>query len=274
MGKRLGSKARSRLSEQEVARYWDENATLWVDQVRRGRDAYCEHLNNPAFFALVGDVSGKEVLDAGCGEGRNSRILAQMGARVTAVDISTRMIELARAEEEKAPLGIRYEVASFSDLSMFEAGTFDLVVSTMALMDGPDLDGARREFFRVLRPGGDLFFSITHPCFMTNGYGWLRDEDGREARLLVSDYFDREAWVESWGFGSASEDTPLFAIPVFPRTLAEYVNALVATGFSLREIREPRPSQEACLKHPRLRPWRDHAAIFLHFHAVKPDGGS
>jgi len=257
------------LSDQDVARHWDANADQWADHVRRGWDAYREHLNNPAFFDLVGDLGGKSVLDAGCGEGYNTRLLAKGGARATAVDVSPRMIEIARAEEEREPLGIRYEVASFSDLPLFGDATFDAVVSSMALMDGPDLEGALREFRRVLKPAGDLFFSITHPCFMTKGFDWLRDDDGKAARLLVSGYFDAEPWVESWQFNSAPEGTAPFAVPVFPRTLSDYVNALVAGGFALREMREPRPSEEACREHPWLQPWRDHAALFLHVHAVK-----
>ncbi len=259
----------SSMPEEEVARHWDANADQWTEQVRRGWDTFREHFNNPTFFELVGDLRGKTVLDAGCGEGYNTRRLARAGAQVTGVDISQRMIEMARVEEEREPLGIRYDVASFSDLSRFDDGPFDVVASTMALMDGPDLEGALREFHRVLRPAGDLFFSVTHPCFMTKGFDWLRDDEGNRVRLLVSGYFDGEPWVERWRFNPASEETPLFTIPVFPRTLSDYVNGLVAAGFTLQEMREPRPSDEACRKHPYLQPWRDHAALFLHVHAVK-----
>ena len=109
----------SQIPEQEVAQYWDENAKVWADHVRKGWDAYREHFNNPAFFEFIGDLSGKTVLDVGCGEGYNTRLLARSGARMTGVDISQRMIELARQEEQREPLGIRYEVASFSDLGIF-----------------------------------------------------------------------------------------------------------------------------------------------------------
>jgi 2-polyprenyl-3-methyl-5-hydroxy-6-metoxy-1,4-benzoquinol methylase len=59
----------SQIPEQEVARYWDENANVWADHGRKGWDAYREHFNNPAFFEFMGDLSGKMVLDAGCGGG-------------------------------------------------------------------------------------------------------------------------------------------------------------------------------------------------------------
>jgi SAM-dependent methyltransferase len=258
------------ISEEEVGRYWDANAGPWAAEVRRGADVAREWLNNPAFLPFIGDLRGRQVLDAGCGEGYNTRILARRGARMTGVDISERMIDLAREAERAEPLGIRYERTSYADLSRFADASFDAVVSFMALMDGPRFDLAMREAFRVLRPGGMLAFSITHPCFLTKGATWLRDEAGVKVKWMVSGYFDSTAWVERWRFTDASQEQPEFAVPRFDRTLSEYVNPLIAAGFVLEEIQEPRPSEEYCRAHPRQRGWRDHAALFLHFRAGKP----
>jgi 2-polyprenyl-3-methyl-5-hydroxy-6-metoxy-1,4-benzoquinol methylase len=63
------------ISEDQVAKYWDENSKLWAEHVRKGWDGYREYFNNPAFFEFLGDLGGKTVLDAGCGEGHNTRIL-------------------------------------------------------------------------------------------------------------------------------------------------------------------------------------------------------
>src|SRR5262244_1119228 len=152
------------ITEDDVARYWDANAGPWADEVRQGHDVAREWLNNPAFLAFVGDLRDRDVLDAGCGEGYNTRLLARAGARMTGVDISERMIALAEDEERAAPLGIRYVCTPYTRLEMFPAGSFDAVASFMALMDGPAFDQAMGEIFRVLRPGGMLTFSITHPC--------------------------------------------------------------------------------------------------------------
>jgi len=162
-------------------------------------------------------------------------------------------------------------VASFSDLSIFNDASFDVVVSSMAVMDGPDFEGAVKEILRVLRSGGELIFSITHPCFMTKGYGWIRDEHDNAMKITVSDYFAREPWVEHWRFSKAPtpEDVEAFAVPRFPRTLSDYLNVLIEVGFVLKRIQEPRPSQEMCEKHPWLQRWRDHAALFLYVCAVK-----
>lgn len=258
-------------SEEEVARYWDENAASWTDQVRRGWDVFRDSYNTPAFLRLAGDLKDKVLLDAGCGEGYNTRLLAGLGASVTGVDISPEMIRFARETEKERPLGIRYEVASFCDLSLFESESFDVVVSFMALMDGPDYEGALREIYRVLRPGGQLVFSVTHPCFMTRGFGWIGDEHGG-MKLTVSEYFNSEPWVEHWGFTSAldAEQASLFAVPAFPRTLSQYLNVLIKAGFTLREIAEPPAPEEACRRYPGMEGWRAHAALFLHVRALKP----
>lgn len=269
--KRASSGKSSQLTEKGVAKHWNGNADLWTDHVRRGWDTYREYLNNPAFMRFIGDLKGKKVLDAGCGEGYNTRILARKGAKMVGIDISPKMIHHARQVERREPLGIRYEITSFSDLSLFENASFDTVVSTMALMDGPDYAGAIREFFRVLRPNGDLFFSVTHPCFMTRGFGWVTNENDEPVKLNVSDYFRRRPYVERWHFSQlpAEERGRPFAVPTFPRTLSDYLNTLIETGFMLKKIHEPRPSPKICRQYPWLKKWRDIAALFFYVHAQK-----
>ena len=149
-------------SESEVAAQWDRNAGVWTDQVRKRFDIFREHWNNPAFLDFAGDLNGKTVLDAGCGEGHNTRIFARRGARMTGVDLSPRMLEFAREEERYEPLGIRYERASYTDLAMFNDETFDAAISTMAFMDGPDFPAAMREVARVIASGRDA--RVQHPA--------------------------------------------------------------------------------------------------------------
>jgi SAM-dependent methyltransferase len=261
---------RDDFSLEDVARYWDENAAAWAEQVRRGADVAREWLNNPAFLAFVGNVRGKRVLDAGCGEGYNTRILARRGARMTGIDLSERMIALARAEERREPLGIDFSRASYTDLATFGDASFDAVVSFMSLMDGPRFDLAMRETFRVLRPGGTLAFSMTHPCFLTKDATWLLDEQGVKIKWMVGNYFDPAGWVERWRFTDAPRDATEFAVPCFGRTLSEYVNTLIGAGYVLERIEEPRPSEEYCQANPSQRGWRDHAALFLYVRATKP----
>jgi len=260
------------LEEADVRDAWDRNAPTWIDRVRAGRDLYRDVFNNPNFLAFLPPLAGLRVLDLGCGEGTNTRLFAGTGATMTGIDLSPEMIAAAQAEEARCPLGITYHNGSFTDLSFLEAGSFDAVVSTMALMDSPDFAGAAREAFRVLKPGALFAFSVLHPCFVTPALKWQRDENGRECGLTVGQYFDQTSFVDRWRFGRDpdGERIPPFEVPRFPRQLETYIGGLLSAGFTITGLKEPRPTEAMAEAHPWLRRWREHAAIFLYVSAQKP----
>lgn len=243
--------------DREVASYWDSNAEVWAKRVNSGYDTYRDLYNNPAFFEIVGDLSKLTVLDAGCGEGYNTRKLAKQGVRMVGVDISAKMIELARLKEQREPLDIRYGVASISNLTIFADELFDAVVSTMTLMDCADYDAAIRELWRVLKPQGILAFNITHPCFTNAALGWELDQDGNIIGIRLGNYFQKGSYMENWQFGAAPESerqkVQPFTVIYFYRTLADFLNPLCDAGFRIEAIAEPRPTDEACKSDGRLR---------------------
>jgi ubiquinone/menaquinone biosynthesis C-methylase UbiE len=86
------------------------------------------HIECFTFFELIGDLTGLSVLDLACGEGYYTRQLKRGGAgRVVGVDLSDGMIDLARAQEAREPLGIEYLVSDAKSLHLGER--FDLVVA-------------------------------------------------------------------------------------------------------------------------------------------------
>ena len=261
------------MDHEEVGRYWDENADVWTELVRAGYDHYRDGLNTPAFLEMLPDVSSLSGLDVGCGEGHNTRLLAQRGARITAIDISRTFIRYAGEAERKQPLGIRYQTASAVDLP-FDEASFDFATAFMSLMDIPETGRVLAEVFRVLRPGGFFQFSITHPCFDTPHRKNVRDEGGRTYAIEVGDYYRRQSGeVEEWIFSAAPpevrEGLRPFRMPRFTRTLSEWLNLLVETGFMLERFGEPYPDDEAVRERPGLQDAQV-VAYFLHVRARKP----
>ena len=112
--------------------------------------------------AHAGPLQGRRVLDLACGTGDIAWLAAARGATVTGLDITPRMIELARAK--KAVHG-RHETGSVAFLVgdmcalPIPDASFDVVTTGYGLRNVPDLTQAIREIARVLRPGG-LFLSL------------------------------------------------------------------------------------------------------------------
>lgn len=257
----------------EAGAYWEGNAEAWTLLARGGYDIYRDHLNTPAFFELLPDVSGLKGLDIGCGEGHNTRLLAGRGAHLWAIDISPTFIQKAREMEASAPAGIHYEVASAVDLP-FADNTFDFATGFMSFMDVPELEKVVSEAYRVLKGGGFLQISITHPCFDTPHRKNLRGSDGKTYAVEVGDYFRKtEGEVDEWIFKSAPEplrrSLPRFKTPRFTRTLSEWLNLLVKSGFVLERLNEPRPGDETVARVPKLQDSQV-VAYFLHILCRKP----
>ena len=173
------------MDDTEVGRYWEANADVWTRHSRAGYDVYRDALNTPAFLKLLPPVAGLDGLDIGCGEGSNTRSVAQLGARMKGVDIAPTFIRHAQATEASDPLGIAYSVASATALP-FADTSFDFAVSFMAMMDVADQGAALREAFRVLKPQGFFQFSILHPCFVPPHRRNIRDADGNPIGLRQS----------------------------------------------------------------------------------------
>lgn len=105
---------------------------------------------NPAIFQLLGDVKGKKILDAGCGNGYLCRMLAKNGALVIGVEPGKRMYEFAVEEEKKEQLGIKYLQEDLSQLLEFKED-FDIVIANMVFMDIPDYKSAIKNCIASLK---------------------------------------------------------------------------------------------------------------------------
>ncbi|HJQ67793.1 MAG TPA: class I SAM-dependent methyltransferase [Blastocatellia bacterium] len=185
-------------------------------------NAYCER---PATLSLLPDVKGKRVLDAGCGPGVYSEWLVARGAEVVALDVSPKMVELAKQRLGRA-VDVR-QADLGKPLDFLDDSSFDLVLSPLVLEYIEDWAGAFSEFYRVLRPAGHLVFSVTHPLF---DFLYFKSNDYYKTELVASEWR---------GF------RPLrVKMPSFRRPLEAMINPLVAAGFRIERIVEPKPTEE------------------------------
>jgi 2-polyprenyl-3-methyl-5-hydroxy-6-metoxy-1,4-benzoquinol methylase len=170
----------------------------------------------PSLLDWLGELRGRRVLDAGCGEGYLARVLADRGAAVTGIDISPGLIEQAR---RKNPAGtIMYRAADLSHPQPDLSGSFDVVASYLVLNDVPGYQGFIATIADALRPGGRAALAFNNPY-----YAYLSRH--------VTDYFDS---------GHVSPYRGLWASGLkvyhYHRTLEDYLDAFLASGLRLAKL--------------------------------------
>lgn len=117
--------------------------------------AITEELEQRQVMDMMGELSGRRVLDAGCGDGALVRAAASRGADVTGIDTDPAMLAVARSRAAQAGLHATFMEGPVERLP-FPNASFDVVVSITVLCFVADAAGAVREMVRVLRPGGRL----------------------------------------------------------------------------------------------------------------------
>jgi len=110
---------------------WEANAAAWVELSRAGYDVYRDLVNTPSFLAMLPDVAGLVGIDLGCGEGHNTRLVRDRGARVVGIDISPTFVRAARSEEPETSGQIRYLLASGLEVPVRDASV-DVSVAVAA----------------------------------------------------------------------------------------------------------------------------------------------
>lgn len=240
------------LSDADLDAAWSANADVWHAGYDERGDRNRKYRSDPVLLAMLGDVAGQRVLDAGSGNGYLARMLARRGARVVAVENARRLYEIAVAEEARRPLGIEPHHASISSMPFLADGSFDAAVANYVLMDVRDYEAAIAEVARVLRRGGRFVAAISFGTADARWHVVAPDSPRREDRLgwMIDDYFVRRAVVVQWG--------QLKPFVSFHRPLRDYVAAARRAGLELRDLDEPEwtPEAERDLPASVVREWQ------------------
>ena len=177
----------------------------------------------PTLKSMLPGMAGKRVIDLGCGFGWFCRFAREAGAAtVLGLDVSANM--LARAREMTSDAAITYRQADLETLDL-PAASFDLAYSSLTLHYLEKLGALFATVHRALAPGGHFVFSAEHPLYTEPGPDYL-DEGPRTTDWLADGVVKQH------------------------RTLATYLNLLIAAGFAVRRVEEWGPTRAEIAAHP------------------------
>jgi SAM-dependent methyltransferase len=197
----------------------------------RGEKHYNSLYERPAVISMLPDISGRRVLDVGCGSGPLSAWLASHGAEVVGFDTSARMVGLA---EKKRIERASFRVADLAQpLDFLSDRSFDVVVASLVMHYLHDWVAPLRELRRVLRPSGQLIISTHHPA-----------ADIELSR--TGNYFDTELISDRWDLGGK-----VFDVQFWRRPFTDMFAAFERAGFRVLAFQEPQPVPECRELSPR-----------------------
>lgn len=196
---------------------YDEIAAKYAEA--QDKKPWTLYFERPGTLQCLPDVSGKDVLDAGCGPGFYSAYLVDQGATVTSFDLNLFFVERTRQRTGNRAQVLQADLAE--PLAFCADASFDVVICLLVLHYLKEWTPTLVEFQRILRPDGILFFSTHHP---------FTDLD----LSLTGDYFATELLEDEWDVGT---------VRFYRRPLSSISNDLRQAGFVIEQIHEPQPIQ-------------------------------
>lgn len=204
---------------------WDEEAENWTKWARTpGHDAYWYYRDR--FLGEIVPPAGACTVELGCGEGRVTRDLQELGHRVVAIDRSRRLLRYAK---ESDPDGL-YLLANAARLPLAD-GSCDLVVAYNSLMDVADLPTTVSEAARILEPGGRMCVCVTHPL---SNAGHFVDSESGSAFHVSESYFGRRYFE-----GTFERDGLTMTFRGWSMALEDYTRAFESAGLILEAFASP-----------------------------------
>lgn len=180
---------------------------------------------------LFPNLSGKRVLDLGCGYGWHCKYAVQCGAKsVLGLDLSEKMIEAAK--EKNSDDKIEYRVSGLDEFDYTE-NSYEFVVSNLVFHYVENLNNIYSNVFKALTDGGVFLFNIEHPVF-TSGINqdWVYDKDNKPLYWAIDNYFyEGERKTHFLGQDVTKQH----------HTLTNIINGLLKAGFSIETVEEAMP---------------------------------
>ncbi len=219
---------------------WGGVADWYNKHLEKGDDTYHTKVIFPNVLRMLGDITGKKILDMACGQGIFAEQLRDKGSFVTGVDIAKELIKIAEDKsltiKEKGTHKVAYHVASAEDLFMLKDKSFDVVVCILALQNIENLQKTIAEAKRVLVKDGKFIFALNHPSFRNakQTYWGYNEKDGIQYRR-VDEYMSESHVRIDMTPGSIKDKK--FTVS-FHRPLQVYIKALTKSGLVITRLEE------------------------------------
>lgn len=212
-------------------------------KIRDKQESYNNLIEQPAMRLLLPDLNGKSVLDMGCGFGYNCADFLKRGAaHVVGIDISEKMLDVARAENSDESIQyLQLEIERVNELDL----KFDFIYSSLALHYIADFEELVRKIHDILNDDGILLFSQEHPMVTAplDGPTWIKNEQGVKVSAPVSNYLEDGKRTVNW---------IIDGITKYHRSFSSIINAFTENGFSVLKVVEPTPTEEVIKAAPHM----------------------
>ncbi len=213
---------------------WGPVADWYGEHLSRA-DTFHEKVIRPNIIRFMSLDAGMKVLDVPSGEGYFSRVFAERGAEVFAVDIAPELVGRAeRAESDR----VRYFVSPSHSLPMIEDRSIDRIAIILGIQNIDKVDETFGEFARVLKHNGSVTIVMNHPAFRipkASSWGW---DKGRSIQYRRIDAYLSESRTEiDMHPGKRSKGVAVATIS-FHRPIQWYFKFLGKRGFAVDRLEE------------------------------------
>ncbi|MFE5321868.1 class I SAM-dependent methyltransferase [Paenibacillus sp. NPDC056579] len=222
-----------------IKEQWDAYQGKYMEVILKDKPDYYEFYTNGGVsdefeFQLLGDVQGLRLLDTCCAcDASQAFSWTNLGAKVTACDISEVAIEIAIDNAKKVGLDIDFRVADAQTLTPINNDMYDVVYATY-LVWYEDIKKAFKTWYRVLKPGGRLLYVGPHPLtkLIKESNEFLTIKRNYHDRSPLYYNFDATAPGRKYGVDVNKPTVNFF------HTMGDIINAISEAGFRIETMIE------------------------------------
>lgn len=220
----------------------DKKAKIWNERNRGEGEPYKKFILDSLILELARPLSGKIILEQGCGNGHLAKKIAQENPeKMILLDFFQSNLEFSKENLKDNAGHFEYVQSDLNEKLDLPANSIDLVIASMVLTEIENLENAVGETWRILKPNGIYIFTIIHPCYCFKKYLIEKISGVNDKKITPTrSYFEKG----KSDFILGLETHEIIKAPHYNRTIQEYIDALLASKFTIEKMAEPQITPE------------------------------